>query len=76
MNGYCWFNFPPPDISGCDFEEIFLLTVSNQTIIKDGRPPVVTISNILTRTHLVYGDNFRYNTTERIRVYDKEEYYR
>jgi len=75
MNGYCWFNFPPPDISGCDFEEIFILNIPKNLIIKNGVSSSF-VSEILNRAYLDYGDNFRYDTTERIRLYDKEEYYR
>jgi hypothetical protein len=76
MDYSCWFPFGATHINGCDFKEIFLLTVANLIIIKDHNPPVETISNILNRPFLDYSDNFRYDTIERIKMYDKEEYYR
>lgn len=76
MNGYQWFNFAGTYIDGCDFEEIFLLTIASNLIISNYNPPEEIISNILNRTFLEYSDNFRYNKTDTIRMYDKEEYYR
>lgn len=76
MDYSCWFNFAGTHIDGCDFEEIFLLTTSNNLIIYSPNPPEKIISNILNRSFLDYSDNFRYDTIERIKLYDKEEYYR
>ena len=77
MDNYSWFNFPPPQIEGCDFKEIFLLSVPKNLILNQH----VTITNemaskILNRGYLDHNDNSRYDAIERIRIYDKEEYYR
>lgn len=76
VDGCYWFNFGAERIDGCDFREIFLLTFVGQSIIEYPRLPIDTLSNILNRTYLDYNDNFRYDTIERIKLYDKEEYYR
>lgn len=77
MDGYSWFNFPPPQIEGCDFKEIFLLSVPKNLILDEsGSIKTEAISNILNRRYLDHNDNSRYDTIERIRTYDKEEYYR
>jgi hypothetical protein len=73
MDGHSWFNFPPPQIHGCDFEEIFLLSIPKNFILS--YTPIEVISSILNRGHLDHNDNSRYDTIERIRTYDKEEYY-
>lgn len=75
MDNYSWFNFPPPKIQGCDFKEIFLLC-NLKNLILDKSIQTEVISNILNRRYLDHNDNLRYDTIERIRTYDKEEYYR
>lgn len=75
---YCfWFNFPPPQIEGVDFKEIFLLSIPGELILRDHQNtlPEKVVTNILNKEFLDYNSNERYETTERIRLYDREEYY-
>ena len=69
-----WFNFPPPQIEGVDFKEIFLLSVPKNLILNEDVSNKL-VSEILNKEYLNHTSNKKYELIERIRMYDREEYY-